>query len=81
MIDTEYIEQNAYNQGYRRGFREGFNQGRTEAAAEFEVVLNERMAVLKTEVRAIIRRSGAEIAKTVREAMNDGDRKERDGDE
>lgn len=73
MIDTEYIEQNAYNQGYRRGFE----AGRKAAVAEFDERLNEKLE----EVRAVLRTVGAEIAIIVREAMNDGDGKERDGDD
>ena len=73
MIDTEYIEQNAYTQGYRRGFE----AGRKAAVAEFDERLNEKLE----EVRAVLRTVGAEIAIIVREAMNDGDGKERDGDE
>lgn len=73
MIDTEYIEQNAYNQGYRRGYE----VGRKAAVAEFDEKLNEKLE----EVQAVLRTVGAEIAIIVREAMNDGDGKERDGDE
>lgn len=72
MIDTEYIEQNAYDQGYRRGFE----AGRKAAVAEFDERLSEKLE----EVRAVLRTVGAEIAIIVREAMNDGDGKERDGD-
>lgn len=73
MPDMEYIEQNAYNQGYRRGFE----AGRKAAVAEFDEKLSEKLE----EVRAVLRTVGAEIAIIVREAMNDGDGKERDGDE
>ena len=73
MPDMEYIEQNAYNQGYRRGYE----AGRKAAVAEFDERLNEKLE----EVRAVLRTVGAEIAIIVREAMNDGDGKERDGDE
>ena len=73
MPDMEYIEQNAYNQGYRRGYE----AGRKKAREQFDEVLTEKLK----EVRAVLRTVGAEIAIIVREAMNDGDEKERDGDE
>lgn len=73
MPDMEYIEQNAYNQGYRRGYE----AGRKKAREQFDEVLTEQLE----EIRIALRRFGAECAKAVREAMNDGDGKERDGDE
>lgn len=73
MPDMEYIEQNAYNQGYRRGYE----AGRKAAVAEFDERLTEQLA----EIRTALRKLSAESAKAIREAMNDIDWKERDGDD
>ena len=72
MIDTEYIEQNAYNQGYRRGYE----AGRKAAVAEFDEILSRRFS----EMGLVLRSAEAEMAKCVRKRLNDGDKERSDGD-
>ena len=73
MPDMEYIEQNAYNQGYRRGFE----AGRKKALLEFDEILSRRFS----EMGLVLRSAEAEMAKCVRERLNDGDKERSDGDE
>lgn len=64
---TDRQEEMIYYEGYRRGYADG----RKSAIEEFDAVLHEKMAELKTELEFIVRTSGARIAKVVREAMEE----------
>ena len=73
MLDLEYIEQTAYNIGYDRGLK----AGRTQAMREIDEILHRRFS----EMGLALRSAEAEMAKTVRERLNDGDEERSDGDE
>lgn len=73
MLDLEYIEQTAYNIGYDRGLK----AGRKKALLEFDEILSRRFS----EMGLALRSAEAEMAKCVRERLNDGDKERSDGNE
>lgn len=72
MLDLDYIEQTAYNIGYQRGLE----AGRRKAMTEIDEILHRRFAEMAKQLRT----AEADMAIIVRSELNDGDKKERDGD-